>query len=339
MAIQQAIKQAISRVDISYDDMLIVVREIMSGDSTPAQIAGLLVALNMKGETIDEVTAAATVMRDFATKVDVSVSPLLDTCGTGGDGSQTFNISTAAAFVASAAGASVAKHGNRSVSSSSGSADVLERLGVKIDLGAASVAACINDIGIGFMFAPAHHSATRYAAGPRKELGVRTLFNVLGPLTNPASAPIQLMGIFDRKWQKITVEVLARLGTKRAFVVTADDGLDEISIASNTHIASLKDGHVSFFDFNPEDYGFTKQGIESLRAKDAEHSAEIISGVLNNKPSAARDIVMLNAGAAIYLCELCDTIEQGIDLARQVIASGAAKTKLNELVEYSRSCD
>lgn len=339
MAIQQAIKQAISRVDISYDDMLIVVREIMSGDSTPAQIAGLLVALNMKGETIDEVTAAATVMRDFASKVDVSVSPLLDTCGTGGDGSQTFNISTAAAFVACAAGAPVAKHGNRSVSSSSGSADVLECLGVKIDLDATSVAACINDVGIGFMFAPAHHSATRYAAGPRKELGVRTLFNVLGPLTNPANAPVQLMGIFDRKWQKITIEVLARLGTKRAFVVTADDGLDEISIASNTHVASLKDGDISFFDFNPEDYGFTKQGIDGLRATNAQHSAEIINAVLNDNAGPARDIVVLNAGAAIYLCELCDNLEQGIKIARDVITTGAAKSKLSELVEYSRSCD
>ena len=343
MAIQQAIKQAISRQDTSFDEMLVVVREIMSGEATPAQIAGLLVALNMKGETIDEVTAAATVMRDFATKVTLpagwSSTPLLDTCGTGGDGSQTFNISTAVAFVASAAGAPVAKHGNRSVSSSSGSADVLERLGVNIDLGPTDVAGCIENVGIGFMFAPAHHSATRHAAGPRKELGVRTLFNVLGPLTNPANAPIQLMGIFDRKWQKVAIEVLARLGTKRAFVVTADDGLDEISIASNTHIAKLDNGDISFFDLNPEDYGFTKQGIERIRANNAEHSAAIISEVLDGISGPAADIVALNAGAAIYLCQLCDNVGQGIDIAKQVIANGAAKTKLQELVSYTQACD
>jgi anthranilate phosphoribosyltransferase len=339
MAIQQAIKQAISRIDIDYDDMLIIVREIMSGDATAAQIAGLLVALNMKGETIDEVTAAATVMREFSTKVEVSVSPLLDTCGTGGDGSQTFNISTACAFVASAAGAYVAKHGNRSVSSSSGSADVLEKLDVKIDLTPASVESCINELGIGFMFAPAHHSATRHAAGPRKELGVRTLFNVLGPLTNPANAPVQLMGIFDRKWQKIAIEVLSRLGTKRAFVVTADDGLDEISIASKTHVACLIEGEISYFDINPADYGLASQNIDGLRARDASHSAEIIAQVLRDEKGPATDIVTLNAGAAIYLSDLCDTIEQGVDIAKSVIADGKALAKLQGLIEYSRQCE
>ncbi len=339
MAIQQAIKQAIAHTDIDYEEMLVVFREIMSGDATPAQIAGLLVALNMKGEAIDEVTAGATVMRDFATKVNVPESsisvPLLDTCGTGGDGSQTFNISTAVAFVASAAGAPVAKHGNRSVSSSSGSADVLECLGVNINLDAASVAACIENVGIGFMFAPAHHSATRHAAGPRKELGVRTLFNVLGPLTNPANAPVQLMGIFDKKWQKIAIQVLARLGTKRAFVVTAEDGLDEISIASNTHIASLDNGEISFFDLIPQEYGFSKQDIRELRADNAKHSAAIITDVLDGREGPAADIVILNAGAAIFLCGLCDSIQEGVEIARETIAQGAAKNRLQELVEYS----
>lgn len=339
MTIQQAIKAAINRTDIAFDDMLDVVREIMSGNATPAQIAGLLVALNMKGETIDEVSAAATVMRELALKVDVSVSPLLDTCGTGGDGSGTFNISTACAFVASAAGAYVAKHGNRSVSSSSGSADVLEALGVKINLDPDTVARCIETTGIGFMFAPAHHSATRHAALPRKELGVRTLFNVLGPLTNPANAPVQLMGIFDRKWQEIAIQVLARLGTERAFVVTADDGLDEISISSNTRIASLEDGEVSFFELNPAQYGFKPQSIDKICVRDAAHSAKMIQGVLNNEPGAALDIVTLNAGAAIYLCGLADELEQGIVRARDIIAEGKASEKLEQLIAFTKSCE
>ena len=336
MNIQLAIKQAIARQDIEFDDMLTVMREIMAGDTTPAQIAGLLVALNMKGETIDEVSAAATVMRELANKVEVNVSPLMDTCGTGGDGSQTFNISTASAFVAAAAGAYVAKHGNRSVSSSSGSADVLEKLGIKIDLPPAAVAQCINDIGIGFMFAPAHHSATRHAAGPRKELGVRTLFNVLGPLTNPAAAPIQLMGIFNRHWQKIAIEVLRKLDTKRAFVVTADDGLDEISIGGPSHVASLIDGKIDYFDVTPEQFGITRQGFDKLIAKDAVHSAEIITAVLDNQVGPATDIVCLNAGAAIYLCELAETLGDGVEIAKDTLASGAAQKKLQALVEFTQ---
>ncbi|MGR8947052.1 MAG: anthranilate phosphoribosyltransferase [Gammaproteobacteria bacterium] len=336
MDIQQAIKQAMARIDIPFDDMLDVMREIMAGDATPAQIAGLLVALNMKGETIDEVSAAATVMRELAKKVDVSVSPLMDTCGTGGDGSQTFNISTACAFVVAAAGGYVAKHGNRSVSSSSGSADVLEKLGVNIDLSVDGVKACINEIGIGFMFAPAHHSATRHAALPRKELGVRTLFNVLGPLTNPAMAPIQLMGIFNRHWQKIAIEVLRKLGTKRAFVVTADDGLDEISIGSGTHIASLMDGEISYFDVHPGDYGLETQDLALIKANDVDHSASIITQVLNSQPGPASDIVSLNAGAAIYLCGLCATMAEGVEIAKQTLASGAAKRKLQDLITFSR---
>ena len=337
MNIQQAIKQAIDRQDIPFEEMLEVMREIMAGETTPAQIAGLLVALNMKGETIDEVSAAATVMRELASKVEVSVSPLMDTCGTGGDGSQTFNISTACAFVAAAAGAYVAKHGNRSVSSSSGSADVLERLGVKIDLSPPAVADCINEVGIGFMFAPAHHSATRHAAGPRKELGVRTLFNVLGPLTNPAMAPIQLMGIFNRQWQKIAIEVLRKLGTQRAFVVTANDGLDEISINSSSSIASLIDGEIRYFEVNPEEFGLRSQRLDTLVARDAAHSAEIITQVLDNQPGATTDIVSLNAGAAIYLCELSDSLADGVKIAQETLASGAAKNKLNDLVEFSQA--
>ena len=337
MNIQQAIKQAIARQDIPFEEMLDVMREIMSGDATPAQIAGLLVALNMKGETIDEVSAAATVMRELARKVSVSARPLMDTCGTGGDGSQTFNISTATAFVVAAAGGYVAKHGNRSVSSSSGSADVLEKLGVKIDLSADEVAQCIDKVGIGFMFAPAHHSATRHAALPRKELGVRTLFNVLGPLTNPAMAPIQLMGIFNRHWQKIAIEVLAKLGTHRAFVVTANDGLDEISIGDVTHIASLIDGEISYFDVRPEDYGLPTQALSLIKAHDVTHSAEIITRVLDGETGPAADIVSLNAGAAIYLCEICNTMEEGVEIAKRTLANGNAKQKLGDLISLSQS--
>jgi len=337
MDIQAAIARVVAGRDIGYDDMLEVVRAIMSGATTPAQIAGFLVALNMKGETIDEVSAAATVMRELAVPVRVDVAPLIDTCGTGGDTMRTFNISTATAFVAAAAGAYVAKHGNRSVSSSSGSADVLEAAGARIDMASTDVARSIVETGVGFMFAPAHHGATRHAAGPRRELGVRTMFNVLGPLTNPAGAPLQLVGVFNREWQSKVAAVLARLGTERAFVVNATDGLDEISIGAPTRVAELRGGEIAWFELDPRDYGFTLQPLAALVAHDANESLEIINTVFRNEPGPARDIVVLNAGAAIYLCDLAGTLAEGFEIARKLIADGSAMARFERFVAFTRT--
>lgn len=337
MTIQEAIARTVAGEDIDYNDMLAVVREIMAGAATPAQIAGLLVALNMKGETIDEVCAAATVMRELSSKVVVTQKPLIDTCGTGGDRTRTFNISTASAFVVAAAGAYVAKHGNRSVSSSSGSADVLESAGARIDLDAAAVAESIEKVGIGFMFAPAHHGATRHAAAPRRELGIRTLFNVLGPLTNPAGAPLQLVGVFNRHWQTIVAEVLLRLGCERAYVVNAADGLDEISISTTTHIGALADGKLRWFDLDPRDHGFELQPLSSLVADDAASSLAMIKSVFNDKPGPARDIVTLNAGAAIHLCGLSDDLGGGFEQARRLLADGSARTRFEEFIHFTQA--
>ncbi len=338
MNIQRAVAQTVAGKDIDFDDMLDVVRAIMSGDATPAQIAGLLVALSMKGETIDEVTAAASVMRELAVPVVVAdtCTPLIDTCGTGGDAAHTFNISTAAAFVVAAAGGFVAKHGNRSVSSSSGSADVLECAGAIIDLEPAAVAHSIEETGVGFMFAPAHHGATRYAVGPRRELGIRTLFNVLGPLTNPASARLQLVGVFDRRWQTIVVEVLARLGSQRAFVVNAADGLDEISNGSITTVAELRDGDIDWFEIDPREFGFDMQANSAIVARDAAHSFETISKVFANEPGPARDIVALNGGAAIYICGLADTMADGILRASELLADGSVRDRFKQFVEFTQ---
>lgn len=336
MNIQNAIALAVVGENIEFDDMLDVVRAIMSGDATPAQIAGLLVALNMKGETIDEVTAAASVMRELAVSVSVGSSPLIDTCGTGGDSAHTFNISTAAAFVVAAAGGYVAKHGNRSVSSSSGSADVLEQAGANIELDPATVALSIEETGVGFMFAPAHHGATRHAVGPRRELGIRTLFNVLGPLTNPAGARLQLVGVFDRRWQTMVVEVLARLGTERAFVVNAKDGLDEISNGSVTTVAELRDGEINWFEIDPREYGFDLQPTSSIVARDASHSLDTISKVFNNEPGPAHDIVALNGGAAIYICGLADTLADGIVRAKELLADGSVGARFERFIKFTQ---
>jgi anthranilate phosphoribosyltransferase len=336
MNIQNAIALAVVGENIEFDDMLDVVRAIMSGDATPAQIAGLLVALNMKGETIDEVTAAASVMRELAVSVSVGSSPLIDTCGTGGDSAHTFNISTAAAFVVAAAGGYVAKHGNRSVSSSSGSADVLEQAGANIELDPATVALSIEETGVGFMFAPAHHGATRHAVGPRRELGIRTLFNVLGPLTNPAGARLQLVGVFDRRWQTMVVEVLARLGTERAFVVNAKDGLDEISNGSVTTVAELRDGEINWFEIDPREYGFDLQPTSSIVARDASHSLDTISKVFNNEPGPAHDIVALNGGAAIYICGLASTLADGIVRAKELLADGSVGARFERFIKFTQ---
>ena len=332
-----AIRAVTERRDLTADEMREVMRAIMSGGATPAQIGGFLIGLRMKGETVDEITAATQVMRELATKVDVSGAHVVDTCGTGGDGAHTFNISTASAFVAAAAGASVAKHGNRSVSSKSGSADVLEAAGVKLDISPAQVARCVNEVGVGFMFAPAHHGAMKHAIGPRREMGVRTLFNVLGPLTNPAGAKNQVLGVFSDEWLMPLAEVLARLGSHHVLVVHAQDGMDEISIGAPTHIAELKDGHISCYTVTPEQFGAQRGDIAALKSNDAQHSLTILRAVLDNAPGPARDIVMLNAGAAIYVAGLADTLQQGIHKADKVIASGAARAKLDALISFTNS--
>ena len=335
MDMQAAIRSVTERRDLPEADMIEVMRLIMTGEATPAQIGGFLIGLRMKGETVDEITAAARVMRELATPVPVSGEHLVDTCGTGGDGASTFNISTASAIVTAAAGARVAKHGNRSVSSSCGSADVLEAAGVNLDLGAEQVARCVDEIGVGFLFAPKHHSAMKHAIGPRKEMGVRTLFNLLGPLTNPAGAPNQVLGVFSADWLEPLARVLGKLGSRHVLVVHADDGLDEISIGGSTQIAELKDGEVSTYRVSPEQFGMAVGKIKDLAVPDAAASLAMINAVFDGADGAARDIVLLNAGAAVYVSGLASSLENGIELARQAVASGAAKQKFKQLIETS----
>ncbi len=336
MDMQTAIRAVTERKNLSADDMKAVMRLIMTGEATPAQVGGFLVGLRMKGETVDEVAAAAAVMRELATHVDVDTRNLVDTCGTGGDASGSFNISTASAFVVAAAGGRVAKHGNRSVSSKSGSADVLEAAGVNLELSPEQVAECVNDIGVGFMFAPMHHSAMKHAIGPRREMAVRTIFNVLGPLTNPAGAPNQVLGVFSNDWVKPLAEVLKQLGSEHVLVVHAEDGLDEISIAGVTHIAELVDGEIKTYDVSPEDFGMEAVSLDQVRAQDAADSLAIIRRVFANEAGPARDIVCLNAGAAIYAAGLTATLAEGVARAAEVIASGEAAEKLQALVVKSQ---
>lgn len=336
MDMQTAIRAMTEHVNLASSDMKDVMRLIMTGEATPAQIGGFLVGLRMKGETVGEVAAAASVMRELATHVNVDKTHLVDTCGTGGDASGSFNISTASAFVVAAAGGRVAKHGNRSISSKSGSADVLEAAGVNLELSPEQVAECVNEIGVGFMFAPKHHSAMKHAIGPRREMAVRTIFNVLGPLTNPAGAPNQVLGVFSKAWVKPLAEVLKQLGSEHVLVVHAEDGLDEISIGGVTHIAELVNGEVKTYDVRPEDFGMRSASLDSIRARDAADSLAIIESVFSNKPGAARDIVCLNAGAAIYVAGLSTTLAEGVARAADVIASGGAAAKLSALVEKTR---
>jgi len=337
MDITTAIASIIERRDLSPDEMAVVMRLIMTGQATPAQIGGFLVGLRMKGETVDEITAAARVMRELATAVNVSGPHLVDTCGTGGDGAGTFNISTASAIVTATAGGRVAKHGNRSVSSSSGSADVLEAAGVKLDLNPAQVAACIDRVGVGFLFAPQHHSAMKHAIGPRKELRVRTLFNLLGPLTNPASAPNQVLGVFSADWVEPLAYVLKQLGSQHVLVVHAEDGLDEISIAAPTRVAELRDGEVSLYTITPEEFGMQRTSLDAVAVNSAMQSLAMIEAVFDNKPGPARDIVCLNAGAAIYVADLTASLKEGAALASEVIASGRVKQTLASLIDVSNS--
>lgn len=336
MTIQQAIQKLIDHQNLSQQEMLEVMRTIMTGEATPAQIGGFLVALRMKGETADEIAAAAQVMRELSAKVEIEGDFLVDTCGTGGDASGTFNISTVSAIVAAAAGAQVAKHGNRSVSSKSGSADLLETAGVNLSLTPDQVAECIRQAGVGFMFAPMHHSAMKHAIGPRKEMAVRTVFNLLGPLTNPASAPNQVIGVFDKQWLEPLAEVLKTLGSKHVMIVHAEDGLDEISIASATHVCELKDGNITSYQVKPEDFGLQSASLDELKAADSNASLAIINAVLDNTEGAAKDIVLLNAGAALYVSGKADSYQNGIALAREAVESGTAKQTLVKLIEVSQ---
>lgn len=336
ISLPQAIKQVMQRQDLSDPQMSAVMQQIMTGQATDAQIGGFLIGLAMKGETVEEIAAAARVMRDLATPVSVSGSPIIDTCGTGGDGACSFNVSTASAFVVAAAGAKVAKHGNRSVSSTSGSADVLETAGVNLELTPEQVGQCVESAGIGFMFAQKHHGAMKYAIGARKQMAVRTIFNLLGPLTNPAKAPHQVLGVYDAKWLRPMAEVLKKLGSKHVLIVHAEDGMDEISIGADTLVAELNHGEITEYHIKPEDFALQRTDISQLTVNDATQSLDIIKGVFAGQPGPARDIVVMNAGAAIYAADLAQTLAQGIAIAQQMIDSGAAQQKLEALIQCSQ---
>ena len=335
---QQALVRLIEQREIFYDEMLSLMRQIMSGEVSPVQIAAILVGLRVKKETIGEISAAAFVMREFATKVPVTQREyLVDTCGTGGDAAHTFNVSTASALVAAAAGARVAKHGGRSVSSTCGSADVLEALGVNLNLTPEQVGRSIDQIGIGFMFAPNFHGAMKHAAPVRRELGVRTIFNVLGPLTNPADADNQVMGVFHPDLVGIQARVLQRLGSRHVLVVHGADGLDEITLSGSSYVAELKDGQVNEYTLTPEDFGLQTAPLEAIRVTNTGEAKAMLLGVLDNQPGAAHDIVQLNAGAAIYVSGLTASLAEGINRAGEIIACGAAKNKLLQLIQISNA--
>jgi len=335
---QHALQRAIEHREIFYDEMLSLMRQIMAGEISPVMTAAILTGLRVKKETIGEIAAAATVMRDLSTKVQVPPphDHFVDIVGTGGDGAHTFNISTAAMFVAAAAGARVAKHGNRSVSSKSGSADVLEALGVRIDLNAEQVAECIAATGIGFMFAPNHHSAMKNVAPVRREMGIRTIFNILGPLTNPAGAPHQLMGVFHPDLVGIQVRVMQRLGAQHVLVVWGKDGMDEISLGAATQVGELKDGQIVEYEIHPEDFGLAMMSNRSLKVETPDQSKAMLLGALDNEPGAARDIVALNSGAALYAANVADSIADGIRRAQEVLANGAARAKLDEFARCTQ---
>jgi anthranilate phosphoribosyltransferase len=334
---QEALQRTIEHREIFHDEMLTIMRMIMNGELTPVMTSAIITGLRVKKETIGEITAAAQVMREFSTKVNVSDKKnLVDIVGTGGDGSHTFNISTCSMFVAAAAGAKVSKHGGRSVSSKSGSADVLESLGVNINLKPERIAQCIQETGIGFMFAPNHHPAMKNVAPVRKELGVRTIFNILGPLTNPASAPNILMGVFHPDLVGIQVRALQRLGADHALVVYGRDGMDECSLGAATMVGELKNGEITEYDIHPEDFGLPMASNRSLKVETPEQSKAMVHAVLENESGPARDIVIFNAGVALYASNVCGSIADGIGKARGAIESGAAKAKLQQLVELSK---
>ena len=338
MTPQEALTRVIEHREIFREEMLSLMRSIMSGEVSPPLIAAIITGLRVKKETIGEISAAAEVMREFATKVPVPDEPrLIDTCGTGGDGAHSFNISTAAMFVAAAAGARIAKHGGRSVSSTCGSADVLEALGANINLEPERVARSIAEVGIGFMFAPNHHKAMKYAAPVRKELGVKTIFNILGPLTNPASARQQVMGVFHPDLVGIQARVLQRLGSRRVMIVHGMEGLDEISISGPTAVGELKSREIQEYTIAPQDFGLSTHDASAIRANSVEESKALLLAALDNRDGAARDVVALNAGASIYIAGLVETLAEGVNAARAIIASGAARRKLDQFVAFTRA--
>jgi anthranilate phosphoribosyltransferase len=336
MDMPAAIAKVVGVEDLTSDEMNAVMRLIMTGEATDAQIGGFLVGLRMKGETIAEIKGAAEVMRDLATPVSVDQAFLVDTCGTGGSGSNKFNVSTASAFVAAAGGARVAKHGNRAASSKSGSADLLEAAGAVIMLDPEQVARCIDSVGVGFLFAQSHHSAMKHAIGPRKEMVTRTIFNMLGPLTNPAGARRQLLGVYDKKLVRPVAEVLLSLGSEHVMVVHSHDGLDEISIAAETYVAELKDGLVEEYVISPEDFSIKRSTLDTLKVSNSAESLVLVKAALDGSNEVASDIVALNAGAAIYLSGQAMSLAAGIEMAIDAIGGGLAKEKMSEFVNFTQ---
>lgn len=338
--LSQAINALIERQDLDQPTMQAVMRAIMTGEATDAQIGAILVGLRMKGESVTEITAAASVMRELAAGVSLSdLAHSVDIVGTGGDASGSFNISTTSMFVAAAAGCHVAKHGNRAVSSKSGSADVLEAAGIKIDLSPEQVRECVEQLGVGFMFAPMHHAAMKHAIGPRRELGARTVFNLLGPLTNPAGTPNQVLGVFSAHWVRPLAEVLKNLGSEHVMVVYAEDGMDEISICAPTQVAELRDGEITEYVLTPEEFGFTRADSAAISVDDVSGSLTLLQAVLNNTPGAARDIVCLNAGAAIYVAGLASDLKAGVARAAEILEEGSAAEKLQSLITLTHAFD
>lgn len=335
--IKNAIQKLVDGKSLSNEEIMGAMNCIMDGEATQAQIGSFITALRIKGETIEEITGCARVMRDKAEKITLDLDYYIDTCGTGGDGAKTFNVSTASAFVAAAGGVHVAKHGNRSVSSKSGSADVLEALGAKIDLSPYQVKKCIEDVGIGFLFAPSFHKSMKHAAGPRRELGIRTIFNILGPLTNPAGAAGQVLGVYDAKLTEPVANVLLNLGIERALVFNGNDGVDEITTTTSTSVSELKDGSVKNYEFNPEQYGIKKACLDDIKGGDAAVNAEIIRNIFKGAQGPERDIVVVNSAAALYVGKKVNSLEEGIKTAQQIIDSGLVLNKLQKFIEYTNA--
>jgi anthranilate phosphoribosyltransferase len=346
--IKSAIARVVERVDLSEAEMISVMDEIMGGEATPAQIASFITALRMKGETVEEITGAARVMRARVTpirvgkivdidrdEINIERESILDTCGTGGSGTKTFNVSTTVALVLAASGVKVAKHGNRSVSSACGSADVLEKLGVNLDIGPELVENCINQLGIGFLFAPALHGAMKHAIGPRKEVGIRTIFNILGPLTNPAGADRQVLGVYRRELVEPMTRVLQKLGCKKGFIVHGSDGMDEITLTGLTHVGEISSDGLRFYEVSPEKYGLKPCSLEDLKGGDAERNAEIVKGILSGQKGPCREVVLLNSAFALVAAEKTATVAEGLKLAAEVVDQGVALDKLNGLVEMT----
>ncbi|MCC4270919.1 anthranilate phosphoribosyltransferase [Marinobacter nauticus] len=340
MDMKQALNRIASNLDLSRDEMKDVMRIVMNGEATDAQIGAFLMGLRLKSETIDEITGATEVMRELATKVSINASPLVDIVGTGGDGANLFNVSSASSFVVAAADGFVAKHGNRGVSSKSGSADLIEKAGINLDMKPEEVARCVEQIGVGFMFAPAHHGAMKHAIGPRRELGCRTIFNILGPMTNPAGVTRQLIGVFTRELCRPMAEVMQRLGAEHIMVVCSKDGLDEISLATVTHVAELKDGEITEYDLTPEDLGIKSQSLVGLTVDSSDESLKLIKAAFGRNhdetTEKARDMIALNAGAAIYVAGLAKTAKEGVDMALDAMGSGLAAGKMSELADFSQ---